>query len=78
MLKGMIKSRMNVQCLNYSYGTHEHNAEIVTNQCTAMESITSDSILYWPVAVALSTKGPEIQTELIHSLLPNTMTITPW
>uniref|UniRef100_A0A2I3GHX8 Pyruvate kinase n=1 Tax=Nomascus leucogenys TaxID=61853 RepID=A0A2I3GHX8_NOMLE len=65
MLKEMIKSGMNVACLNFSHGTHEYHVETIKNVCTATESFAADPILYWPVALALDTKGPEIRTGLI-------------
>ncbi|ERE92457.1 pyruvate kinase isozymes M1/M2-like isoform 1 [Cricetulus griseus] len=67
MLKGTMKSGMNVDHLNFSHGTQEYHAETVKNVHTATESFASDPILifYRPVAVALDTKAPEIRTELI-------------
>ncbi|OBS83672.1 hypothetical protein A6R68_22344 [Neotoma lepida] len=70
MLKKMIKSGMNVAHLNFSHGTHEYHAEPIKNVRAATESFTSDPILYWPIAVALDTKGPEIQTGLIKGSSP--------
>uniref|UniRef100_A0A2K5R7Q5 Pyruvate kinase n=1 Tax=Cebus imitator TaxID=2715852 RepID=A0A2K5R7Q5_CEBIM len=64
-LKEMIKSGMNVARLSFFHGTHEYHAETIKNVCAATESFASDPILYWPVAVALDTKGPEIRTGLM-------------
>uniref|UniRef100_A0A2K5KYW2 Pyruvate kinase n=1 Tax=Cercocebus atys TaxID=9531 RepID=A0A2K5KYW2_CERAT len=64
-LKEMIKSGMNVACLNFSHGTHEYHVESIKNVHTATEIFASDPILYRHVALALDTKGPEIRTGLI-------------
>ncbi|XP_062848420.1 pyruvate kinase PKLR [Trichomycterus rosablanca] len=65
-LQEMLNAGMNIARLNFSHGSHEYHRESIRNIRKAVESLTSDPLLYRSVGIALDTKGPEIRTGLVR------------
>ncbi|WKY08606.1 hypothetical protein Q1695_007832 [Nippostrongylus brasiliensis] len=59
-LREMVKHGMNIARLNFSHGSHEEHAKIIT----MVREASKDHID--PVAIALDTKGPEIRTGMLQ------------
>ena len=57
IMKKLIKAGINTARINFSHGTHESHAEIVSKLKMAREELTA------PIALMLDTKGPEIRTK---------------
>lgn len=61
-LEKMMLAGMNVARLNFSHGTHESHLEEIKNIREAVANLTKKMEVYYPCAIALDTKGPEIRT----------------
>ncbi|KAK2712584.1 hypothetical protein QYM36_011314 [Artemia franciscana] len=66
----MIEAGMDVARLNFSHGSYEYHANIITLIRQAVVNIRARSIVastcIVPVAIALDTKGPEIRTGILE------------
>jgi len=58
VLEQLMETGMDVARLNFSHGTHEYHAEVVTNVREAVKRRGADA----RCAIMLDTKGPEIRT----------------
>ncbi|KAK2712078.1 pyruvate kinase-like [Artemia franciscana] len=70
ILEKMIEAGMDVARLNFSHGSYEYHANIITLIRQAVVNIRAKSIVastcIVPVAIALDTKGPEIRTGILE------------
>ncbi|KAK5649843.1 hypothetical protein RI129_000872 [Pyrocoelia pectoralis] len=66
----MMDTGMNVARLNFSHGSHEYHAETIKNIRTAVANYSKKIGMTYPLAIALDTKGPEIQLfqKFVHEL----------
>lgn len=62
LLEKMLLAGMNVARLNFSHGTHESHLVEINNIREAVKNISKKMGVYYPCAIGLDTKGPEIRT----------------
>ncbi|ORX88383.1 pyruvate kinase [Basidiobolus meristosporus CBS 931.73] len=60
MMNALRKAGMNIARMNFSHGSYEYHASVISNIRKSMEEMPGR-----PVAIALDTKGPEIRTGLM-------------
>lgn len=58
----MIDSGMNIGRLNFSHGSHECHANTIKNLRQAAQNYSKKIGVYYPLAIALDTQGPEVRT----------------
>lgn len=65
MLEMLMKVGMNVAWLNFSRDTHDYHLKTVNDLRKAAENYNEKLKTYYPLAIALDTKGPEIRTGML-------------